>query len=73
MDAVVPVYRDGRGHPVLFGRACFAAVGALRGDVGARAVLEALGDRLAQVPVEADAPLDVDTPEVLAQLGGARR
>ncbi len=73
VDAVVPVYRDGRGHPVLFGRACFDALAALRGDVGARAVLEALGERLAQVPVDADAPLDVDTPDVLGQLGGAPR
>ncbi|MEO7454937.1 MAG: hypothetical protein ABIY52_01650, partial [Gemmatimonadaceae bacterium] len=61
-------YRDGRGHPVLFARACFEALGALRGDVGARAVLDALGERLALVEVDGDAPLDVDTPEVLAQL-----
>lgn len=73
VDAVAPLYGDGRGHPVLFGRACFAALGALRGDVGARSVLDALGDRLSLVTVEGDAPLDVDTPEVLAQLGGAQR
>ena len=40
--AVAPVYRDGRGHPVLFGRECFDALRALRGDVGARAVLDSL-------------------------------
>ena len=72
-DAVAPVYADGRGHPVLFGRSCFGALAELRGDVGARAVLESLGERLALIPVEGDAPLDVDTPDVLAQLGGAQR
>ena len=69
----MPVYRDGRGHPVLFGRACFDALATLRGDVGARAVLESLGERLAEVPVDADAPLDVDTPDVLGRLGGTPR
>ena len=73
VDAVAPVYADGRGHPVLFGRSCFAALMSLRGDVGARSVLEGLGGRLGLIAVEGDAPLDVDTPEVLAQLGGAQR
>lgn len=73
VDAVAPQYRDGRGHPVLFGRACFAALAELKGDVGARSVLDALGDRLALVTVDADAPLDVDTPDELARLSGLPR
>ena len=68
VDAVVPMYRDGRGHPVLFGRSCFEALRALRGDVGARAVLESLGDRVASVDVSTAMPIDVDTPEMLAAL-----
>ena len=67
-DAVVPVYRDGRGHPVLFGRACFDALLALRGDVGARAVLDALGARVAFMDVAEAMPADVDTPDALLAL-----
>lgn len=63
--AVAPVYSDGRGHPVLFGRECFSSLAALRGDVGARSVLDSLGPRLALIPVDADAPADVDTAEDL--------
>ena len=68
MDAVAPVYRDGRGHPVLFGRVCFDALLALRGDVGARAVLDALGARVALMEVADAMPADVDTPDVLLAL-----
>lgn len=71
--AVVPSYLNGRGHPVLFGRACFPALLALRGDVGARGVLEELGERAATVEVPAAMPADVDTPEALAVLQEPRR
>jgi len=70
--AVAPEYRDGRGHPVLFGRECFAALEALRGDVGARSVLDALGNRVAPLPMDAAMPVDVDTPEALQALQGVR-
>ncbi|CAN5913516.1 hypothetical protein BH11GEM1_BH11GEM1_03950 [soil metagenome] len=73
VDAVVPSYLDGRGHPVLFGRACFPDLLALRGDVGARGVIEALGARAATIAVPAPMPVDVDTPEALAALQLARR
>ena len=66
--AVVPNYTDGRGHPVLFGRSCFDALRALRGNVGARSVLDSLGDRVATIDVDAAAPIDVDTPEALQSL-----
>jgi molybdenum cofactor cytidylyltransferase len=68
VSAVAPEYRDGRGHPVLFGRDCFDALLALRGDVGARSVLDTLGDRLALVRVDEAMPIDVDTPEALSAL-----
>ncbi len=71
--AVVPEYRNGRGHPVLFGRECLAALSALRGDVGARSVVEALGDRVARLSVDAAMPVDVDTPEALEALQGTNR
>jgi len=63
---VVPQYRDGRGHPVLFGRASFPALLALRHDEGARSVVSAAGTRIEQVPVDALQPLGVDTPAALA-------
>jgi molybdenum cofactor cytidylyltransferase len=66
--AVAPVYRDGRGHPVLFSRRCFAELSALRGDAGAKAMLDAMGEELLLVAVEAAAPRDVDTREMLAAL-----
>jgi len=73
VDAVVPRYRDGRGHPVLFGRATFSALTALTGDSGARAVLDSLGDAVAVVPVEDTTPVDVDTPEALRALAAVWR
>ncbi len=67
-SAVAPAYRDGTGHPVLFGRECFEDLARLKGDVGARSVLRALGERAAYVSIDADMPADVDTPDVLAEL-----
>ncbi|KUP93926.1 nucleotidyltransferase family protein [Tritonibacter horizontis] len=50
------------GHPVLFPHRCFAALTALRGDTGARAVLQ--GERVQLVPLPAAQALtDLDTPE----------
>jgi molybdenum cofactor cytidylyltransferase len=69
-SAVVPRYRDGDGHPVLFDRACFGALGALDGDRGARTLLERLGDGCA-LGVDAERPVDVDTPEALRALAVA--
>jgi len=67
VDAVAPRWAGRRGHPVLFGRACFPALRTLGGDVGAREVLAALGDRLALVDsAEAGILFDVDRPEDLA-------
>ncbi len=71
--AVAPRYGDGRGHPVLFARAAFAALAALQGDTGARAVLDALGDEVVQIPVDASMPVDVDTPEALRALAASWR
>jgi len=62
---VVPALVDGRrGHPVAFGAAHFAALGRLRGDRGARSLLETLPASVVTV----DDPgilRDVDTPSDL--------
>ncbi|HEX7977527.1 MAG TPA: nucleotidyltransferase family protein [Gemmatimonadaceae bacterium] len=63
--AVQPRYDDGRGHPVLFDGSLFPALTALEGDVGARAVLDSVGDELDMLTVAGPGPIDVDTPEAL--------
>ncbi len=61
--AAAPVWEERRGHPVLLGRELFGAAMGLRGDVGARAVLDRLGPRLALVAAPDDGVLlDVDRP-----------
>ncbi len=68
--AVVPEYRDGRGNPVLFDATLRRRMAGLTGDVGARNLLEQLGDRVGRVRVDADAPRDVDTLADLESLEG---
>ena len=61
------VYDGVPGHPVVLGRAYFAQVAELRGDVGARALLKAIGAH----PIECShlcSAADVDTPEALERL-----
>lgn len=41
-QAAAPQFEGKRGHPVLFSRALFAALGQLRGDAGARELLASL-------------------------------
>jgi molybdenum cofactor cytidylyltransferase len=71
-SAVAPRYEDGRGHPVLFGASLFAALRALDGDRGARALLDGLGASLALVDVAGPQPADVDTREALDALNAQR-
>ncbi len=59
---VAPLIEDRRGNPVLFDRATFPDLLALRGDVGGRAVFSK--QRVTYVPWhDASLLLDVDTPE----------
>jgi molybdenum cofactor cytidylyltransferase len=60
---VVPVYRDGRGNPVLFAPALFDELRAVTGDQGGRGVIARDPSRVAEVPVGAPMPADIDTPE----------
>lgn len=60
---VVARYRDGRGHPVLFAASVFPELQAASGDEGGRAVIARVPERVVEVPVDAPAPADVDTPE----------
>jgi molybdenum cofactor cytidylyltransferase len=52
------------GHPVLFGRRFFESLAGLRGDRGAREVLEEAAEFVTEVPTAGRAALvDLDTPE----------
>lgn len=68
LPAARPVY-DGAGrgrvpgHPVVLARRLWPHVDALAGDEGARALLAAHPEWLLEVPVEGQAPADVDTEE----------
>jgi molybdenum cofactor cytidylyltransferase len=66
--AVRPSYAGVPGHPVLFEAATFPRLARLRGDGGARTLLEAWRGRVAHVACEYGAPIDIDTPADLAAL-----
>jgi molybdenum cofactor cytidylyltransferase len=62
-----PFHRGMRGHPVGFGKACYAALAALTGDEGAKTIVAAHRDSVTRIDVD-DAGIlrDVDTREDLA-------
>jgi molybdenum cofactor cytidylyltransferase len=63
----VPSFEGRRGNPVLWPARHFAAIAALHGDTGARALLEAHAAEVCYVPVaDPGVTRDVDTPEALA-------
>jgi molybdenum cofactor cytidylyltransferase len=61
------LYAGGMGVPAVFPRSRFRDLSELRGDVGARALLQRSPDRVVRVPMES-AALDIDTPEDLLAL-----
>jgi molybdenum cofactor cytidylyltransferase len=66
---VVPTVDGKRGNPVLFDRRYFAEMLALEGDVGARHLIGAHDDQVAELSVEDAAVFtDVDTPEAYDRL-----
>ena len=65
-DIAAPSFQGRRGHPVGFARRHYAALAALTGDAGARALLEANRDRVTLIDVtDAGVLRDVDTPHDL--------
>lgn len=61
------VYDQHVGVPAIFPRLCFSELAELRGDQGARMVLERNSYRLVRVPMS-NAAIDLDTPDDLATL-----
>lgn len=68
----LPTFEGKRGNPVLWGRRHFAALSAITGDQGGRAIVEDLAEEVVDVPVTSDGVLrDADTPEALAEIRSA--
>jgi molybdenum cofactor cytidylyltransferase len=59
------------GVPAIFPRSVFPDLASLRGDVGARVLLQRNPDRVVRVPM-ASAAIDIDTPEDLLEMGSER-
>src|SRR5262245_332030 len=66
---IVPVHNGQRGNPVLWPADLFPLLMQLAGDAGARQLFASHADRIAEVALDdAAVLLDIDTPEILAQL-----
>jgi xanthine dehydrogenase accessory factor len=62
----VATARGVRGNPVLWGREHFGEMESLRGDQGARSLIEARASQVCDIEAGDDAPLaDLDTPDAL--------
>ncbi len=67
----VPYYAGERGNPVLWPQRCFAEIGQLTGDVGAKELLERHQSTVRDVPMPDSGVLfDIDTPR---EVDAARR
>jgi molybdenum cofactor cytidylyltransferase len=65
----VPTFNGKRGNPVLWARRFFEEMAHLKGDVGARHLIGAYAELVAEVAMPDDAVLtDVDTPQALDEL-----
>lgn len=70
---VLPVADGKRGNPALFDRRFFAEMLALEGDIGARHIIAANGEVVAEVPADpGQIFVDVDTPEAYQAMLAAR-
>jgi molybdenum cofactor cytidylyltransferase len=56
-------YENGRGHPLAFARPLFAELASLHGDRGVWKLLDRHSAKVADVPIAAPIPPDVDTWE----------
>lgn len=62
--AAVPVHDGQWGNPCIVAAALFAEIATLRGDQGARKILEAHRDMVVEMPESSDAATrDIDTPD----------
>jgi molybdenum cofactor cytidylyltransferase len=69
-DIVIPTYRGKRGNPVGFRHDYFDEIGRLRGDRGAKSLLDKYASACAEIETGDSGILrDIDTPEGLRELG----
>ena len=70
----VPTRRGKRGNPVLLAKRLFPELAGISGDVGARDLIAAHPELVAEVEMEGDGVLtDIDTPQALARLAGTAK
>ncbi|HWG78794.1 MAG TPA: molybdopterin-binding/glycosyltransferase family 2 protein [Stellaceae bacterium] len=70
----VPTRRGKRGNPVLLSSRLFAELSNVSGDVGARDLIAAHPELVAEVEMEGDGTLlDIDTPQALARLAATAK
>ena len=71
---IVPTRHGKRGNPVLWGRRFFAEMQEVGGDVGARNLIGAYPEAVAEIEMEGDGILtDIDTPQALARLAATSK
>lgn len=71
---VVPTRHGKRGNPVLWARQFFAEMRAVAGDVGARHLIGAYPELVAEIEMEGEGVLtDIDTPQALAKLAATAK
>ena len=71
---IVPTRNGKRGNPVLWARQFFAEMRAVAGDVGARHLIGAYPELVAEIEMEGDGVLtDIDTPQALAKLAATAK
>jgi molybdenum cofactor cytidylyltransferase len=54
-------YADGRGHPLVFGRAMFSALASMHGDKAVWKLMDRFAPAVVDVPVPGPVPRDLDT------------
>jgi molybdenum cofactor cytidylyltransferase len=70
----VPTRRGKRGNPVLLAKSFFAELAGIGGDIGAREVIAAHPDEVAEIEMEGDGVVtDIDTPQALAKLAASAK
>ena len=71
---VVPTFQGTRGNPVLFDRSTFPLIARIRGDVGARSVVQSCAADVLEVEVaDRGVLVDIDTPTDLRRESRVRR
>jgi len=68
-EIILPKYKGERGHPVLFDKSYFKDLVKLKGDMGAKALIEKYKEKVFEVDVEDEGILiDIDTEEDLKKV-----